>query len=469
MKVCIFTEGSYPHVLGGVSSWINTYIRNCPEHEFIIYAIGSDSSKKGKFKYDIPSNVEVIEIFLDSINIAECKSGRRYSLGDEYKANIKNLLKGEDVNWNGIFEFFKLSKFKNIGEFFLSKDFYGIVREVYNEGYYNTPFTEFLWNIRSMYITLFYLLMLKMPKADIYHSICTGYSGVLAAYSKYLYEGSFVLSEHGIYTREREEEIIKSDWIKPYHKEMWIEFFKSLSICAYTHSDIVTSLFEDNKRIQVSLGCREDKIKIIPNGIDIERYKGLPQKDDETVINIGGIVRVVPIKDIKTMLLSFRLVKERIKNAKFYIMGPTEEDKEYYDNCIKLIEELDIKDVILTGTINVFDYICKMDILVLTSISEGQPLSVMEGMAAKRPHVCTNVGHCRGLLEGDGDEFGLNGFIEGVTDYKSIANSIIKLAEDEELRKEFGMNGYNRVSNLYRREAMIANYKKIYDKYGRKI
>ncbi|MBE6051115.1 MAG: DUF3492 domain-containing protein [Clostridium sp.] len=468
MRVCIFTEGSYPHVLGGVSSWINTYIKSCPEHEFIIYAIGSDSSKKGKYKYEIPNNVEVKEIFLDSIDIKDCKSGKKYSLEDKHKENIKTLLKGKYVNWDGIFEFIKANKYNDVGEFFLSKDFFGIVTEVYNEGYFNTPFTEFLWNIRSMYITLFYLLMLEMPKADIYHSICTGYSGVLASFSKYLHKSSFVLSEHGIYTREREEEIIKSSWIKPYHKEMWINFFKSLSMCSYTYSDIVTSLFENNKKIQVSLGCKEDKIRIIPNGIDVEKYKNLASKEDESVINIGAIVRVVPIKDIKTMLLSFRLVKEKVKNAKFYIMGPTEEDKEYYDNCLKLIKELNIQDVILTGTINVLDYICKMDILVLTSISEGQPLSVMEGMAAKRPHVCTNVGHCRGLLEGDGDEFGRNGFIESVTDYKAIASSIVRLAKDEKLRKDFGVNGYNRVSKLYRREDMINNYKKVYNECGRK-
>lgn len=467
MKVCIFTEGSYPHVLGGVSSWINTYIKSCPEHEFIIYAIGSDSNKKGKFKYEIPSNVEVKEIFLDLIDVRNCKSGKQYSLKDEYKSDIKSLLKGENVNWNGIFEFFKEAKYKDVGEFFLSKDFYGIVNEVYCESFLNTPFTEFLWNIRSMYITLFYLLMLDMPKADIYHSICTGYSGVLASFSKYLHGSSFILSEHGIYTREREEEIIKSNWIKPYHKEAWIKFFQNLSTCCYENSDVVTSLFETNKKIQVSLGCMEEKIKIIPNGIDIYRYKDLPTKESDDYINIGAIVRIVPIKDIKTMLLSFRLVKEKIKNAKFYIMGPTEEDEEYYNKCLKLIQELKIEDVELIGTVNVLDYICKMDILVLTSISEGQPLAVMEGMAAKRPHVCTNVGHCRGLLEGDEDEFGVNGFIESVTDYKSISNSIIRLCEDESLRKTLGENGYNRVSKLYRKEAMIKSYKKIYEECER--
>lgn len=465
MKICLITEGSYPYILGGVSSWINNFISNSKEYEFIIYSISSGLKSDNTFKYKIPSNViEIKDIFLGEINVSKCKTGKEYNLSKEDKDILKDLLLSKNVNWSGIFEFFKENKFKKIGEFFMSKDFYGIVMEAYKEKYPFTPFTEFLWNIRSMYVTLFYLLMQDIPKADIYHSVCTGYSGVLASYGKYLYDSPFILSEHGIYTREREEEIIKSTWIKPYHKELWIDFFMSLSKCAYEDSDIVTSLFLDSKKAQVRLGCQEDKIQIIPNGVDIKAYEGIKGKDNNHVINIGAIVRIVPIKDIKTMLLSFKIVKEKILNTKYYIMGPIEENKEYYEECIKLIEEFDIKDVEITGSVNVKDYIGKMDMLVLTSISEGQPLAVIEGMLAKKPHVCTNVGHCRGLLQGDEDDYGLNGFIEHVTDYIGIANSIIKLAKDEKLRNIFGNNGYKRVCKFYDRKNMLDNYKKIYNK-----
>ena len=70
------------------------------------------------------------------------------------------------------------------------------------------------------------------------------------------------------------------------------------------------------------------------------------------------------------MLQSFYVVKKSIGNAKFYIMGPTDEDDEYYEECVALVEQLEMKDVIFTGSVNIKDYIGKMDILVLTSISE---------------------------------------------------------------------------------------------------
>lgn len=468
MRICLIAEGSYPYVLGGVSSWVNTIIRSYPEHEFIIYSISTEASKKGEYKYDIPKNVvEIVDVFLDEIELVKYKTGKKYSIEKNQEEALQNLFSGNDVEWENIFKFFSSGKIKSIGEFFMSKNFYGLIEKTYKEKYQYTPFTEFIWNVRSMYLTLFYLLSKKPPKADIYHSICTGYAGVIASYGKYLYDSPFILSEHGIYTREREEEIIKSTWIKPYHKEMWTKYFNNLSNCAYRYSDIVTSLFMQNKNLQVEFGCDEEKIKLIPNGVEIRDYENLPSKEDSSVINIGSIARIVPIKDIKTMLLSFNIVKRNVPNSKFYIMGPIDEDEEYYNECLDLVKDLDIKDVVFTGTVKVSEYINKMDVLVLTSISEGQPLAVMEAMATKKSLVCTDVGHCRGLLYGDGDNYGQCGFIEAVTDYEGIAKSITKLAIDEELRNDMGKNGYERVRNIYTKELMISSYRDMYYQYER--
>lgn len=469
MRICIVAEGSYPYILGGVSSWINTITRSFPEHEFVIFAISANSSCKGKYKYQLSQNVvEVKDVFLDNINIQldGGKKGKKYKFSKLEKSALRGLLNGDITSWDNIFNFFKQRKINNASEFFLSKNFFNLVEDLYIKEYPYTPFTEFLWTIRSMYLILFYLLSCDIPKADIYHSVSTGYAGIIASYAKFLYNKPFILSEHGIYTREREEEIIKANWVKGYYKEIWIKYFYNLSIGAYKGADIVTSLFETNKTLQTELGCPQEKITIIPNGVDVSKFEHIKSNDDNNVINIGAIIRVVPIKDIKTMVKSFQLVKDKIHNSKFYIMGPTDEEKEYYKECIQLVEQLDIKDVVFTGSINILEYVGKMDILVLTSISEGQPLAVMEGMAAKKPHVCTNVGDCKDLLYGVDDYYGQAGFIQYVMDYNSIANSIIKLCKNKKLRNEMGISGYNRVSNLYKKESFIRKYKELYKKFG---
>ncbi|TCO69836.1 GT4 family glycosyltransferase PelF [Marinisporobacter balticus] len=467
MRICIFAEGSYPYVLGGVSSWIDTLARSCPEHEFIIYAISAESKNKGQYRYQLPQNiVEIKDVFLDEIELRGKEKGKRYKLEEKQYQAIKELMNGEQFSWNDIFKIFKEKSFKNIADFFMSKNVFDIIKNTYIEKYPYTPFTEFIWTIRSMYLCLFYLLMQNLPEADIYHSVSTGYAGVLASYGKYLFNKPYILSEHGIYTREREEEIIRADWVKGYYKDMWIKYFYNLSHCAYDNADVITSLFNNNKQLQIELGAKEEKICIIPNGVDIKRFYDLPTKEDKSIINIGAIIRVVPIKDIKTMLRSFSFVKKEIKEAVFYIMGPTEEDPEYYEECLQMAKYMNLEDVHFTGAINITEYIGKMDMLVLTSISEGQPIALMEGMAARKPHVSTNVGDCQDLLYGRDDGYGNAGFVEYVMDYNSIAKSIIKLCNDENLRLNMGQNGYDRISDLYRKEDFIMHYKNLYQKLG---
>lgn len=50
---------------------------------------------------------------------------------------------------------------------------------------------------------------------------------------KYFHKGQFIVSEHGIYTREREEELIKADWVQRTYKNIWIRQFKKMSKVAY--------------------------------------------------------------------------------------------------------------------------------------------------------------------------------------------------------------------------------------------
>lgn len=465
MKICLIAEGSYPYITGGVSSWIQTLIENIPEHEFIIYAIGAEERLKGHFKYQIPQNVrEIKEVFLDSYLMEETTWGNRYRLSADEKRALKMLFESTSTDWTVLFDLFSGDKIDSVSNFLTSKDFFDIIQEVCLDKYSHLPFTDMFWTLRSMVLSLFQCIAHPVPEADLYHSVSTGYAGVIGSLAAYLYQKPYLITEHGIYTREREEEIIKADWVKGYFKDLWIQYFYNMSNCAYQFSDQVISLFEKNREIQVEIGCPIEKTKIVRNGINLSKYQPLQeiQQRDDSVINIGAIVRVVPIKDIRTMLQAFAIVKTEIPNAVFYIMGPTEEDSDYYNDCLYLLETLGTHDVIFTGEVNIKEYIRKMDVLVLTSISEGQPLAILEGMASEIPYVSTDVGSCKELLLGINDEFGEAGIIAPVMHYTDIANAIIKLAMNRELRERMGKNGRRRVSYLYTEEQFIDNYKHLY-------
>ncbi|MFC4596610.1 GT4 family glycosyltransferase PelF [Cohnella hongkongensis] len=468
MRICIIAEGSYPYVTGGVSSWIHQIATQMQEHEFIIYTIAAQRTQKGKFKYNLPDNViEVKETFLDAYLTEEGKWGTRFHLSDGDRDNLMRLLgDAGTVEWRELFALLRKEQYARVSDFLQSKDFYDVLQALCLKRYPLVPFTEMFWTVRSMILPLFLTIRENIPQADLYHSVSTGYAGVVGALAKQLYGMPFLLTEHGIYSREREEEIIKADWVKGYFKDLWIQYFYRLSGSAYEHADQVTTLFNRNREIEIELGCDANKIQVIPNGVQVERYDRLDRQKPGDQLYLGAIIRVVPIKDIKTMLLSFMLVKEERPDAVFYIMGSYDEDEEYYEECLKLVDSLQLKDVIFTGAVNIMEYIGKMDILLLTSISEGQPLAMLEGMAAAKPYVATNVGSCKELLDGLDDGIGPAGLVVPVMHVEQIAQAVLQLASSKKMREEYGRNAYARVSRYYRQEDVIANYRKLYTELG---
>ena len=471
MKICIIVEGSYPHVTGGVSTWVQMLMENLKEHQFTVFSIGAEEKYRGDFKYDLPGNVKGIkEIFLDEMIKGKGRYGKRYGLRSDCTQNLKNLITGEKVIWDPLFELMKQTKIKNEMDFLMSINFFDILRDAYEQKYPSIAFTEFFWTVRSMLVPLFFLLKNRPPEADLYHSAATGYAGIFGAMAKYFYKKPLIVTEHGIYSREREEEIIKSEWAKGHFKDMWIKFFYNICSGVYEHADRIITLFEKNRQIEIELGCPEEKLMIVPNGIDISSFENsintsAAAVDRNNFINIGTITRVVPIKDIKTMLQSFNQVKRVIENAKFFIMGPTNEDEQYYDECKGLVKRLGLEDIVFTGRVNTREYIKDMNIMVMSSISEGQPFAILEGLAAKKPFVATDVGGCSELLYGRSDSYGRAGIIVPVMDVNNIAKAIIKLAESPGMRKKMGENGYKRVVEFYGYEKCVENYRNIYKKF----
>lgn len=466
MKICLIAEGSYPYVTGGVSSWIQMLVSNMPEHEFIILAISSNDRENRTYKYKIPSNViEIKDIYLDVDEKNKKTSKNKVKIKN--KEIFKSFLTGEDFEWKELFKSINELKGISIADILASRDFFEIVNEVANTHYDHVIFNKLFWAIRSMMITMLQILKSDIPKADIYHSVSTGYAGLLGAFGKHNnQESKFILTEHGIYTREREEEIIKSDWVEGYFKDNWIKYFYNLSSAAYGYSDKILTLFEKNKELQIELGCDKNKISIIPNGVKIERFENLNNKKNDECINIGAIVRVVPIKDIKTIIQSFNIANESIKNMKLYIIGPSDEDEDYTKECNDLVKSLGNKNIIFTGRVDIANYIGKMDMIVLGSISEGQPLSVLEAMACKKPLITTNVGACKELLYGNNDDLGRCGIVVPVMGCKDMAKAMVKLANDQNLRVSMGEIGFKRASLYYTEKQFIERYKNIYMELG---
>ena len=462
MRICLVLEGSYPYVHGGVSTWMHAYIQAMPWQEFSLWVIGAKAQDRGKFVYELPPNVkEVEEVFLDDALRLHGERQPVLFTADERTA-LRELVRLGSPDWDVLYRLFQKKGVHPLS-FLQSRDFMELFKDICLQEYPYVAYADAFHTMRSMLLPVLYLLTGRVPKADVYHAISTGYGGLLACLGGSLNHAPVLLTEHGIYTREREEEIIRAEWVVPSFKSRWIRFFYVLSEEIYRRAFRVSSLFYNARRMQIEMGCNAEKCIVIPNGVQYERFCNIPLKQEDGWVDIGAVVRLAPIKDVKTMIYAFFELASRMPNVRLHIMGGVD-DEDYAKECYALVEQLQLKNLIFTGRVDVVQYMQKLDFTILTSISEGQPLSVLESMAARRPCVTTEVGCCRELLEGaPGDTFGIAGYCVPPMYRQGLADAMEKMCASRARREEMGCIGQRRVDAYFHHEQMLANYRKMYD------
>ena len=152
-----------------------------------------------------------------------------------------------------------------------------------------------------------------------------------------------------------------------------------------------------------------------------------------------------------------------------WVLGPTDEDPEYFAECEAMVEELGLGDCVeFTGTVNIVDYMSHMHVVVLTSLSESQPLVLLEAGAAGIPFVSTNVGSCREIIEGRSDEvpnLGIGGIITDLVAPTQIAQAVGSLLKDPARRQRYGEALRARVAEYYTSEKASNAYRQLYHQY----
>jgi len=181
---------------------------------------------------------------------------------------------------------------------------------------------------------------------------------------------------------------------------------------------------------------------------------------------------VVPIKDIKTFIRACGLLRQTAPEMKAYIIGPTDEDKEYYSECLNLVQLLGLEHTVtFTGLARVDEYLPLLDVLVLTSISEAQPLVMLEAGAAGIPIVATDVGSCRELIEGSASEtphLGAGGIITPLASPASTADAIFTLLSDNALYETASNTIRERIAQYYNEGIQQQAYRTLYAEYLRR-
>ncbi|NUV00443.1 glycosyl transferase family 1 [Marinitoga sp. 1154] len=463
MKVGIVFEGTYPYVTGGVSSWGNTLIKSMKDVEFCIIHIGATPEIR-KPKYLFPENViDYFEYFLFAKYDFSSKSAITKQFGNKLREILKYPF-DEKVMSENLYKLFQQYSNYDFTSLLKSETYWEVMLDFYKTYIPYENFTNYFWTLQSMLLPFLNSMTVDFPKCDIYHTITTGYAGISAIMNGIKNNTPVILTEHGIYHRERQLEVLKAGWIKDEYRLAWIKLFNTISSLVYKGSKKITTLFSKNQLFEKELCEDESKMYVIPNGIDFDKFSKLEYRKEKDPYIVGLVGRVVEIKDIKTAIKAAKMVKEKIKNFKLLIIGPTDEEPEYYNECLDMIKIFRLEDTIeFTGKVNVLDYYPKINVLLLSSVSEGQPLVILEAFAAGIPVVTTDVGACSEMIYGSNEDIiGEAGIVVKPKDFVGLAKGLIELYQNDEFRISASKLARIRVKKRYRLEQMIKNYKDLY-------
>jgi glycosyltransferase involved in cell wall biosynthesis len=480
--ICLIAEGCYPHITGGVASWLDWLMRNLPQYTFAVVSIVSGDEPR-ESKYSFPHNlVSFRELNLKGLQPP--RLSRRYvakpAAVEAFADILDRLLReGSLQTLAELLDAIEgLPRSPTYHDLTRSEFAWELVTAVYQRQMPQSSFLDFFWAWQALVGGLFATILFPLPKASIYHAISTGYAGLLAARASIETGKRTLLTEHGIYTNERRIEILTADWIsdtidtglalnseKTDLRSLWITSFESYARACYESCETITTLYSDNQKLQLDLGADSTKLKVIPNGIDVAKFVScVPERGNPPTIALVG--RVVPIKDIKTFVAAVDLVRQLVPDLRALVLGPLDEDREYANECEQMIAELNLEETItLTGRVNVLDWLPKVQVMVLSSLSEAQPLTLLEAGAAGIPCVTTNVGSCREILLGTVNEdppCGDGGFVTDVVSPDQIAAAVTTLLRDKQLREEMGANLRERVSRFYSSERSRDAYDDLY-------
>ena len=487
--VCLILEGTYPYVTGGVSGWAHGLIKEQSHLSFHLCAIVPRDAEL-ELKYDLPSNV----IGLTTIRLNDLPQGSE--INGALAGRIHRVLR-EPLSTLTSERAMQLSDLKQIMDVLKSantplgsdtlldrEEAWEQLIELYEAAFDEHSFLDYFWSYRAIAGGLYSVLLAPLPQADVYHAMSTGYAGLMAARAKVETGKPVFVTEHGIYTNERRIEVTAADWLeatsskaltidKPRRdlRDMWIDSINNFSRVCYQACDSIITLFAGNQRPQLEDGADASKMIVIPNGVDIRRFSALSHRR-QAVPTIALIGRVVPIKDIKTFIRAVGLLRQAAPDIKAYIIGPTDEDRDYYAECVTLVELLGLEhNITFTGQAKVDEYLPMLDLLVLTSISEAQPLVMLEAGAAGIPIVATDVGACREIIEGMPDEdpkLGMGGIVTPLASPASTADSIYTLLSDNARYEAASTAIRTRCAQYYNEAIQQQAYRNLYAQYLRR-
>jgi glycosyltransferase involved in cell wall biosynthesis len=205
----------------------------------------------------------------------------------------------------------------------------------------------------------------------------------------------------------------------------------------------------------------EDRVWYIPNFVTFdEQEKPIPSLPGQPGARLVCVANQRPEKGLVELIGAMKMVVERFPLAHLLLVG-ADSDPAYANRVRQEINKLDLlNSVTLCGPrSDVPELLRGCDIGVLSSLSEGLPMALLEYGAAGLPVVCTRVGQCAEVLQ-----WGQAGLLVEPGDPIALAHALVSLFDSELLRETFRMRFKSRVREDYSLNSVIELVCQVYDR-----
>ena len=273
-----------------------------------------------------------------------------------------------------------------------------------------------------------------------------------------------IVTIHHPITIDRDIDIksVKAPWSKLKHMR-WYSFIGMQKRVCLKFYNIITVSESARNDISRDFALPKQRFRVIPNGIDIELFRPVPEIEREPGRIIVTNSADTPLKGLKYLLHAVAKLS-KTRQIKLTIVGQPKKNS----SIIKVIRYLGIKKLItFTGRIDNGDFVrqyAKSSIAVVPSMYEGFGIPVGEAMACGLPVISTTGG---ALPEVVGDA----GILVPPGDAEALAKAITELLDNPERAKRLGQEGYQRVHNLFTwkraAEKTVEVYKEAIRDHGR--
>jgi len=472
LRVLLTTEGTYPFVVGGVSTWCDQVLRGLPEMDWAVAAI--TGSAAGARVFSLPPHVRLAS-HVKLWDPATQRPSRIPGGGgeDRPQADLPARLVRALLSWNGEplglvgplvwcrrHPRAVLPSFQHADAWPLYLQALGAVLDEVHEQTAAPPDVD-LARAAEFYQLLRWVAhtaAAPMPRADVLHVTAAGWAAIPALVDKALHGTPLLLTEHGLYVREAYLAAVRAE-PRPAARFTATRLARALTRATYAAADLVCPVTPAHAVWEVGLGVPRDRIHPIQNGVTLSDDVA-PAPRTRTVVSVG---RFDPLKDIVTMLRVAAVVVSRVPGATFLHYGPVPNGGEAYARrCYRLHEELGLGDRFrfMGATKDPHGVVRQADVVILTSISEGLPLSVLEALAQQRPVVATSVGGVLDAMKGAG-------LTAPPGDVDDLATGVATLLEQPELAERLGARGRARTRRLYDEQQCIDGYRAVLQLLGR--